>query len=80
MENMKTTKSLLAQWREANRLASVAESALFDATLKYAGGLGPRPTEEMMEEARVLRAQAKTLFESAVQHVQSSSSFGPLSD
>jgi hypothetical protein len=77
---MKTTKSLLAQWREANRLASEAESVLFDATLKYASGLGPRPTEEMMEEARVLRAEAKALFESAVQHVQSSSSFGPLSD
>lgn len=77
---MKTTKALLAQWREANRLASEAESALFDATLKYAAGQGPRPTEEVMEEARVLRAQAKALFERAVQRVQSSSSFGPLSD
>jgi hypothetical protein len=77
---MKTTKSLLAQWREANRLASEAEGALFDATLKYASGQGPRPTEEMMEEARVLRTQAKALFERAVQRVQSSSSFGPLSD
>ena len=77
---MKTTKSLLALWREANRLASEAESVLFDATLKYASGKGPRPTDEMMEEARVLRAEAKVLFERAVEHVQSSSSFGPLSD
>lgn len=77
---MKTTKILLAQWREANRLASEAESALFNATLRYASGQGPRPTEEMMEAARMLRAEAKALFERAVQRVQSSSSFGPLSD
>lgn len=77
---MKTTKALLAQWREANRLASEAESALFNATLKYVSGQGPRPTEDMMEEARALRAQAKAFFERAVQHVQSGNSFGPLSD
>lgn len=77
---MKTTKALLAQWREANRLASEAESALFDATMKYTSGQGPCPSEEMMEHARVLRAEAKALFEQAVEGVHSASSFGPLSD
>jgi hypothetical protein len=76
---MKTTESLLAQWRDVNRRAVVAESALVDAALKYARGEGPEPTDDEMEEARALRAEAKVLFEDAIKRVDAaSSSFGPM--
>jgi len=78
---MKTTESLLAQWRDVNRRAVVAENALVDAALKYAQGDGPKPTDEEMEEARALRADAKVLFENAIKRVDAASStFGPLED
>jgi len=64
-----------------NRRAVVAENALVDAALKYAQGDGPKPTDEEMEEARALRAEAKVLFENAIKRVDAASStFGPLED
>lgn len=78
---MKTTESLLAQWRDVNRRAIEAEAALFDAAMKYAQGAGPQPTDIEMDEARALRAEAKVLFERTIKQVDTaSSSFGPLAE
>lgn len=78
---MKTTESLLAQWRDVNRRAIEAEAGLFDAAMKYAQGAGPKPTDTEMDEARALRAEAKVLFERAIKQVDmASSTFGPLPD
>jgi len=64
-----------------NRRAVAAENALFNAALKYARGEGPKPTDDEMDEARALRAEAKVLFENAIKRVEeASSTFGPLAD
>jgi len=60
---MEKVKSSLAQWREANRAAFEAEHALFEATMLYTSARGPRPTDEEMQEAKLLRAIASQLFE-----------------
>ena len=76
---MKAAETLLAQWKELDRRAAEAESAVFNATMNYTRGLGPQPTDAEMENARSLRAQAKVLFERAIEHLDSgASSFGPL--
>jgi hypothetical protein len=64
---MKSPQSLLAMWRETARQASEAESALFEATMAYTSGRGPKPSDESMEEARRLRASAGELLDEAMQ-------------
>jgi hypothetical protein len=63
---MDNVKSTLAQWREANRAAFEAEHALFEATMLYTAARGPRPTDEAMQEAKLLRAIASQLFEAVM--------------
>ncbi len=77
---METTQTLLGQWRETNRHACEVEAALFDATMAYTSGRGPMPSEELIEEARALRARSKELFEEALEQFSEStrSAFGAL--
>ena len=63
---MERTRQFLANWREANRRASEAEHALFQAVIAYGKGEGPMPTEEHWQEAQMLRRSAKRLFEEAM--------------
>jgi len=63
---MDNVKSSLAQWREANRAAFEAEHALFQATMLYTSGHGRRPTDEEMQEAKLLRAIASQLFDAVM--------------
>jgi hypothetical protein len=78
--SMETTQTLLGQWRETNRRACEVEAALFDATMSYTSGRGPMPSEELIEEARALRARSKELFEEALEQFSEStrSAFGGL--
>lgn len=55
-------QTLLAQWREANRAAFEAEHVLFEATMRFTSGQGPKPTEEQVLEAKVCRAQCTQLY------------------
>lgn len=63
---MNSPQTLLAQWREANRIASEAEQALFEASLMYGKGQGPMPTEEEMQRTRDLRTAAGQLLKLAM--------------
>ena len=56
-------QTLLAQWREADKAAYEAEHIIFDMTMQYTSGTGPRPSDESLEAARLLRLQATALFE-----------------
>ena len=65
-------QNLLTQWREVDKAASDAERVLFDAAMLYTAGRGPKPSEESMERAQALRAEAKVLFDRAI------AQFGPV--
>jgi hypothetical protein len=74
---MSTPQSVLSQWREVNRRANEAEAALFRATINYTSGRGPKPSDEVIDGARQLRAQAKLLLDEALGHYSSGdSTFG----
>lgn len=69
---MSTTETPLARWRGTNRRACDLEAALFDATMAYACGRGPKPPDQLVEEARALRAECKSLFDKAMQELNES--------
>jgi hypothetical protein len=63
---MSSPLSLLAQWREANRSASEAEQAIFEASLMFDKGYGPEPTPEDRRRIQFLRTRASELLERAM--------------
>ncbi|MDB5943923.1 MAG: hypothetical protein JWQ13_3489 [Ramlibacter sp.] len=67
---MSSPETILAQWREAHREASKAEQALFDASLLYARGNGPKPPEQTVARARELRARARDLLQLAMDRLR----------
>jgi hypothetical protein len=70
---MESPATVLARWRAANRAASDAESALFEATMKYTAGRGPRPTDEEMDRCKQLRALSADLFKQAMSELDAKS-------
>lgn len=65
-----TSDTWLALWREANRQATEAENAFFEASMAYASGRGPMPPPDMAENAERLRERAKALFHQSLQSLQ----------
>jgi hypothetical protein len=63
---MESPKPLLAQWREANHDAPVAEQSLFEASLLYLRGHGPMPTDEDLRAVKHKRAVAGSLLKQAL--------------
>ena len=59
-------ESLLAQWREVNHRANELERKLFEASLQYTRGAGPKPTPQQWEEAQRTREYALELFRRAM--------------
>ena len=57
---------LFAEWRAANKAATEAEIAQFDATLVYLRGSGPKPAETQLQRTNELRAHAAELFRLAM--------------
>ena len=60
-------QTLLSRWRDADKAAYDAEHVIFDATMAYTKGEGPRPTDEELEHARLLRVAATELFGQVMQ-------------
>jgi hypothetical protein len=67
--------SLLAHWREASQRATDAEREMFDATMQYTSGRGPKPTDEFMAEVKALRAEAGELFKQVMAQSQGDQGF-----
>jgi len=67
----------MAVWRLAERIASHAERAVFDAAMASVDGKGPIPSAEQWQTARELRRLANELFESAMQIAKRSPDLPP---
>lgn len=59
--------SLLALWRQTNQRANELERQLFEASLLYARGAGPKPTTAQWDEAVQARREASEHFRRAMQ-------------
>lgn len=62
-------ESLLAQWRDINQRANELERKLFEDSLLYTRGKGPKPTTEQWEEAEALRKTASEYFRKAMDQI-----------
>ena len=67
---MKNPSTQIEAWRLADRIASHAERAIFDAAIASVDGKAPAPTEQEWQGVRNLRELANGLFHGAMQSLK----------
>jgi hypothetical protein len=66
MSTQDRIQRLIDAWKAAEKAAALAEKDVTEATLRYAQGLGPRPRDDVVGDARMLRSLAKELLDRAL--------------
>jgi hypothetical protein len=59
-------QGLIDAWKDADRQASNAEKLVMEASFQYMNKTGPRPTDEMVGDARLMRSLANQRLERVV--------------
>lgn len=63
---LSSSTDLLQEWRDANRIATAAERAMLNASIRALERKGEPPTQAEAQRVRQLRATADDLFQLAM--------------